>query len=111
VTPRLASALLVTALIRRTEGAGGHGAVLAKGDAQSGAILLVLMDRGRTTGVRERSLGHDERYAWSPAGPADMNDAEALAEYLARRRRTDPDQWIVELDHADALELAQGMLG
>ena len=111
MTPRPAAGLLVSALIRRIEATGGHGAVLAKGDAEAGAILLVLAERGRVTALRERSLGHDERYVWAPTGPASPEDPVVLAEYLARRRRTDPDQWIVELDHADALSIADAMLG
>ena len=110
MTPRPAAGLLVSALIRAIEAAGGNGMVLARGDATAGAILLVLADRGRTTGLRERSFGHDDRYVWNPAGPASFDDPAALPDYLARRRRADPDQWIVELDHPHALALAQGML-
>jgi hypothetical protein len=111
MTPRPAAGLLVAALIRSIEAAGGHAMILAKGDKEAGAILLVLADRGRTTGLRERSLGHDDRYVWAPAGPASPDDPTVLTDYLARRRRTDPDQWIVELDHPQALTLAQAMIG
>jgi len=42
----------------------------------------------------------------------DFDDAAARDAYLADRRRSDPDLWIVELDHRDArtlaLELLQG---
>jgi hypothetical protein len=111
MTPRPAAGFLVTALIRRIEASGGNSAVLAKGDADAGAILLVLADRGRVKGLRERSLGHDDRYRWTPTGPASLDDPATLADYLARRRHMDPDQWIVELDHPQALELAEAMLG
>lgn len=111
MTPRPAAGLLVSALVRAVEGAGGSGMVLAKGDATSGAILLVLAERGRPTALRERTLGMDEAYAWTPAGPATFDDPSAVSDYIARRRRSDPDLWAVELDHADALALAQGMIG
>ena len=43
---RLASSVLVTALIRKAEAEGGFGAVLAKGDASAGSILVILTERG-----------------------------------------------------------------
>ncbi|TVV73888.1 DUF1491 family protein [Sphingomonas solaris] len=111
MTPRLAAGLLVSALVRAVEAAGGGAMVLAKGDATAGAILLVTATRGRTTGLYERTLGPDDAYGWTRAGPALPDDDPAvLADYLARRRRADPDQWIVELDHADPLAIAQGMI-
>lgn len=111
MTPRPAAGLLVSALIRAVEAAGGSGMVLAKGDATAGAILLVLVKRGRTTGLCERTLDRGNRYAWTAAGPAIADDPAAVADYLARRRRNDPDQWIIELDHAEARALADGMIG
>ncbi len=110
MTARAAAGLLVSALIRAVEAAGGGGMVLAKGDATSGAILLVLAERGRVTAVRERAPALEGGYVWIPAGPAAFADPVALADYIARRRSRDPDLWVVELDHADALTLADGMI-
>ena len=106
--PRLASAVLVGALLRLTESEGGFGAVLAKGDADSGAILLVLVERGAGARCYERLLQPDGSYAWeeSPRQPA---DAAALGAFLERRRRVDPDLWIVELDIASAERFAADM--
>ena len=103
---RPASGLLVSAMIRRVEAAGGHAMVLAKGDATAGAILLVIADRGRIVRVVERMLGLDEVYRWNAAGPADFEEPQALADYIARRRRNDPDLWVVELDSPDAEQIA-----
>lgn len=109
---RVASAILINALIRRVEAEGGHGMVLAKGDANAGAILLVLADRGMTAGLRERTLlATGAGYGWTPTGPADLEAAGALADYLARRRRSDPDLWAVELDHPRAEAIAAELLG
>ncbi len=110
MSPRVTAGLLVTALIRAIEAAGGQGMVLAKGDATSGAILLVLADRGRTTALVERTLGMDDRYAWTTTGPGTFVDPFALTEYLDRRRSRDPDLWLVELDHADPLSIAAEMI-
>ena len=110
MTPRPTAGLVVSAMIRTVEGAGGSGMVVAKGDATAGAILLILAERGRTTGVRERTLGPDDTYMWTASGPAGLDDPAALSAYVARRRQRDPDLWVVELDHADALALAQGVI-
>jgi hypothetical protein len=103
---RPAAGLVVSALIRRIEVEGGHGMVLAKGDATAGAILLSIIDRGESKALLERSFGIDG-YLWSETGPAEAGERDA---YLARRRRTDPDMWIVELDHPDAWQLALALL-
>ena len=92
--PRLASSVLVGALIRQAETEGGFAAVLARGDADAGSILVVLTERGGNGCVYERLLQPDGAYAWNeaPAG------SETLADLVARRRRFDPDLWVLELD-------------
>ena len=108
---RIASAILVNALIRRVEAEGGNGMVLAKGDANAGAILLVLADRGVSGGLRERTLSPaGTAYGWTPTGPPDLGAPGALADYIARRRRSDPDLWAVELDHPRAETIATELL-
>lgn len=109
MSPRPAAGLVVSALIRRIEGAGGGAMVLAKGDATAGAILLVLAERGVTQKLIERVLGADG-YAWSATGPASFEEPGALSDYIARRRRSDPDIWVVELDHPDAETIAADLL-
>jgi hypothetical protein len=108
VNARLTSQVLVSSLIRRAEVGGGFGAVLAKGDATAGAILLVMAERGTRTALLERLLQPDGHYAWQQSGPADADEADFGA-WLARRRRTDPDLWVVELDVADATTFAAGL--
>ena len=92
--PRLASSVLVSALIRQAETEGGFAAVLAKGDADAGSILVVLTERGANALVHERLLQPDGNYAWgeAPAG------SEPISDLVARRRQFDPDLWVVELD-------------
>lgn len=109
MTARLAAGLFVSALIRRMEAAGGGGMVLAKGDATSGAILLVIVDRGETRAVLERTLDERGRYHWTPTGPGEPDHPGALADYIARRRRFDPDLWVIELDGAEAARIADEM--
>lgn len=108
MAPRLAAGMLVSALIRRVEQAGGSAMVLARGDATAGALLIQLAERGVPGPLLERRLDRDGRYLWSPTGP---DDAEQRGDYLARRRRSDPDLWVIELDVADGMTLVQEVAG
>ena len=106
--PRLASSVLVTALLRRAEAEGGFGTVLAKGDSTAGSIAVVLVERGASARLLERMLRPDGRYAWSES-PKPAEDEAALKALLERRRRIDPDLWIVELDIASSERFAAEM--
>ena len=66
---RIATGVLVNALIRRAEGAGGSAMVLARGDATAGAVLLLLVDRGANPRFVERGLGPDGNPALIASGP------------------------------------------
>lgn len=98
--------MLVSAMIRRVHGAGGTAAVVHKGEADAGAILLICMEKGIVRSVRERVLSMTGAYAWMPVGPAAPADVDA---YLDRRRSRDPDLWLLELDIADAERFAAEM--
>ncbi len=90
---RLPSSLLVGALLRRVGEGGGMGMVLARGDEQAGAILVVAVDRGSSPRLWERGVGPDGRVALIESTPATDPD-----EYWRRRRSRDPDLWVIELD-------------
>ena len=98
MTARLASGVLVSALIRKVQADGGAAMVLARGDDMAGALLLVLAERGHIASMRERGMRPDGSSAWIETGPKDADAPGALSEYIARRRRSDPDLWVVELD-------------
>lgn len=101
IPPRVTSAVLVSALRRKTEADGGFATVLAKGDPTSGAILLLLVDPDGER-ILERILQPDGLYAWGEVGnQAAGNDARG-ERFLERRRRFDPDLWILELNVASA---------
>lgn len=106
MTPRLASGVLASALVRRVSNEGGHAAVLAKGDTTSGSILLVCIERGRFSALRERLLGTDGRYSWQDVTPQNAEETADFPQYLARRRARDPDLWIIELDIPNAERFA-----
>ena len=97
---RLSSSVEAAGLLRRAEAEGGFAAVLHKGDADRGALLLVIRQRGAYVACLERTLDFDGRYAWGQTGPAKEESPEKLAEFLDRRVRFDSDSWLIELDIA-----------
>lgn len=98
MSARLPSHLLVGALLRRVNDAGGFGVVRAAGEAQSGAILALLDDADGVRAV-ERMLDMDGHATVVAAGP--QHDSAALEGYWRRRRSRDPDLWVVEVSIAD----------
>lgn len=103
---RLTSAMLVGALLRRVTAAGGFGTILLKGDPTSGVILVQTLERGRETGLLERVSNFRGSHALMRCGPTPEEGPQAFASYMERRRRSDPDLWLVELDIADAERFA-----
>jgi hypothetical protein len=104
VGARLATGLLISALIRHTEAHGGFATILAKGDSTAGAILLVAMDKGRVSGLWERIFVLAGSYEWTQIGPQDVENPSGFDDYISRRRRGDPDLWVIELDIPDAAQ-------
>lgn len=102
----LPSGLLVSALLKRVNDAGGMGMVRARGDAESGTILLILNDEPGTSRLLERTTGPDGTLALVATGPAEPNDSAAREAYWRRRRTRDPDLWVIELDIASAERFA-----
>ncbi len=82
MSPRLTSKLLVGAIRRRVEAAGGQAMVLAKGDETSGSILLALARRGETVRLLERGFGAQGIYGWITTGPEDCADPMVVSDYL-----------------------------
>ena len=110
MSDRLPSGVLVGALLRRVNDAGGIGAVLARGDAQAGAILIVTCEKGRDFKVFEREIGPDGATRLNPttiAKGAEIGDeSQAVTTYWQRRRDRDPDLWVIELDIPEAERFA-----
>ena len=101
---RIAASVLASALIRRAEGEGGFGAVLARGDSTAGSILVILLEKGGNPRVLERLLQPGGDYAWRQVGISGT-----VPELVERRRRFDPDLWVLELDIASAERFAAEM--
>lgn len=98
MTPRLSTSVLVSALMRRAEAEGGFAAVVAKGDPTAGAVLVILAERGQNLRVLERILQSDGTYLWQEVSVQTIDNKEDFSKSIERRRKFDPDLWVIELD-------------
>ena len=98
---RLPAGLEVAALRRRAEAEGGFAAVLHKGDENRGSILLLIAEKGRHFCCLERLLDLDKGYVWQRSGPTADAEMAEIRDFVANRRKSDPDLWAIELDIAD----------
>ncbi|MFC3578649.1 DUF1491 family protein [Sphingomonas hylomeconis] len=97
MSARLPSSVLVGALLRRANDSGGMGMMLARGEPTGGAILVVALENGGNPRMLERGIGPDGKVALL-ISPQPVEDPAALTHYWQRRRKNDPDLWVVELD-------------
>lgn len=77
---------------------GGHAMVLARGERDAGTVLIVTMCRGEDTQLFERMPQLDGSRPFTPIKSQDSENPREFSEYLERRRKQDPDIWILELD-------------
>ena len=108
MTPRLASSIKVSALLRRVNNSGGFGAVLARGDATAGSIAVVI--RARAADAEDVLLSPmfaaSGGYEWTP-----VVTGQAILSWIERARGRDPDLWVIELDIPDAARFVAETLG
>ncbi len=100
--PRVKAGIWVSMALRMGDLNGRPGAVLRKGDADSGGVLLVLRGReGLCVLSQMRSASGD--LAWMRStGPAAV-DQESADAYVQRQAKFDPDLWVVEFEAPDLL--------
>ena len=101
VTERLPAHVEAAGFIRRAQAGGGFAAILRKGDRESGALTLIVRERGELRGFLERDLKSDFTYGWSFKRLEPHSEPDSVAELVARKERFDPDFWFIELDIAD----------
>jgi hypothetical protein len=99
---RLPAHLEVAGILRRAQAAGDFATILKKGDAERGALLLMVTSRGEHIACLERVLAFDRGYRWEVTGPSESASSAETRDFLAKRARFDEDSWVIELDIADA---------
>ena len=95
---RLPARLEASSLVRRAEIEGGFGMVVARGDPDRGALVLLVAHRGGHVACLERSFGAGGAYAWQKVGPAEGATPETVRDWSHKRSLFDPDLWLIELD-------------
>lgn len=99
---RLPAHLEVAMIIRLVESQGGFATVLSRGERDAGTILLLTMYRGNSVTLFERMPQLDGTRQFVETKKEDPENKQEFAEYLERRKRQDPDIWLIEADVADA---------
>lgn len=102
--PQPPASLLVPALIRQVQQAGGFATVLLRGSSFGSALLIVTRNEG-VPAAFEKIPG--------PSGEADWRQAAAgeaeVAAFLERQRGFDSDLWALELDVAAPERFVPGL--
>ena len=95
---RLSTELWVSAHLRRCNDQGLFAAVLRKGDAWGGALVVKLNLLDGTFKLLNQTRDIDGNVAWLGVQQgALMTEADATA-YIERQVKRDPDLWVVEIE-------------
>jgi hypothetical protein len=98
---RLPAHVEVGGLIRAVQAAGGFGMVIAKGERDAGTLLVICCENGTNARLFERMPQLDGTRKWTLTKSQNAENPHEFTEYCDRRKRQDPDTWIVELDIAN----------
>jgi hypothetical protein len=98
---RLPAHLEAAGLLRLAQSLGGFATVLAKGERDAGTVLLAILCRGGPAQLYERMPGLDGSRRFVATKSQSSDNPTEFTEYLERRRRQDPDIWIIEVDVDD----------
>ena len=105
IEPRLSAEMTVKSLFRIVEQQDGFAMVIHKGDQISGSILIQCIENGENPRLLERMPSLEGTAHWQQIWPQDAEKQDNLPEYIERRRKFDPDLWLIELDIPDAERL------
>lgn len=89
-------------LLRAVQGAGGFASLIARGERDAGTLLVICCEKGRDARLYERMPQADGSRSWVKVRTQDSDNPREFWEYCDRRKVQDADQWILELDIANA---------
>ncbi len=107
--PRVKAGIWVSMALRMGNADGRYGAVIRKGDADAGGILVVLR-HGSQVSVLSQIRSADGEQAWMRATGAGPVDDETASAYIARQVKFDPDLWVLEFESPDFLPPFEGKI-
>lgn len=99
---RLPAHLEASGLIRAVEAAGGFAAVVQRGERDAGVLLVITRDRSADVRLWERMPHLDGSRPFTITKVENPENKAEFSEYIERRRSSDPDCWVIELDIARA---------
>lgn len=106
---RVKSGIWVQVALRLGNAEGRYGAVLRKGDADAGGVLVVLRGREGVSVLAQTRLGDGEA-GWLRATGAGAVAQEVADAYVARQVSRDPDLWVLEFESPDLLPPFEGRI-
>lgn len=93
----LSTDVWVSGLIRRAELEGAFATVVRKGDARAGDVVVKAYNTDtRTARLFTQSVDMQGQPLWIQPVTSDIESE--LDAYIERRRRYDPDLWVVEIE-------------
>ncbi|MFA6218785.1 MAG: DUF1491 family protein [Erythrobacter sp.] len=99
---RLPAHLEASGMIRAVEAAGGFAAVVQRGERDAGVILVITRNRDADVRLWERMPQLDGSREFIVTRVESAENKDEFFDYIERRRRSDPDCWVIELDIAHA---------
>jgi hypothetical protein len=107
--PRVKAGIWVSMALRLGQAAGRYGAVLRKGDADAGGVLVVLRGRQGLCVLSQIRTAEGGAAWMRGTGAAPVEQATADA-YVARQVKFDPDLWVLEFESPDLLPPFEGRI-
>ena len=104
---RLPTHLEVAGLIRAAQDRGAFATVLQSGERDAGTLAILTTQCGTNAIFWERMPRLDGTRAFECTRIQLTENKKEFEDYLARRKRGDPDLWILELDGPDMERLVE----
>ena len=108
---RLPAHVEVSGLVRMVNASGGFGTVVSTGERDAGTILVIFLQQGKNAWIYERMPCLDGTRKWACSKSYDPEKPFEFQDYIERRKRQDPDLWVVELDSQNPEQFVSQLAG